>query len=765
LYTATYTDTSGVQSTQNFTITVNPTPTTPWIRVNDGAWQQGNWQQIDHIAVNVGDIVDLGPWPNVNSGWTWTGPNGFTSNSRAIYSIALPSGTNVYTATYTNASGVQSSQPFTITVNTTTTAPWVRVNGGEWREVADIAVNAGDTVDLGPWPNVNSGWTWTGPNGFTSTSRALYGIALPSSTNVYTATYTDTSGVTSSQEYIVTVVSQPTTQLYTYSATYDGAGNVTSMNDTVNGDWTIASGGNGSGYDTLNRLSMAAFTPVGGSPEYMCWSYDAFGNRTDQMTVTGAGYQYGPGYPCVPAAGATMLGNVWSNYTLDGTVNSADNGKNQLTGNPWANLLYDSAGNVTYDGTNFYNYDAEGRVCAVQSVTWWTAYGYLYDADGNRVAKGTTYASQWPWTTPPSCDLTTNGFALTESYVLGPSGEQLTTLDGAGNWLRTNVYASGKPIATYDSAGLHFQVTDPLGTRRIQTDATGVLEEQYTNLPFGDGFAASGPQDATPLHFTGKERDTESGNDYFGARYYASTMGRFLSPDYVDDGLDPAPVPGAKFENPQSLNLYSYVLNNPLTSTDPDGNDVQVCDANGQCKTISNDAYIAGQHGNNSGLNVPTLGQVGSSKDANGDFTAVNITDANGNTVGTAKYVAGDSPGLDPYLGNNMAGLHTLGVTGATMSDPRTYVAWEAASAAGAVCVLYCAEAATVLPRAVQSAEMNVSAKVVAYLESKGIPAAAASAMAAKWLSQVGTKGPTLAALKADYQQLNQMVRDHRQSH
>ncbi len=242
-------------------------------------------------------------------------------------------------------------------------------------------------------------------------------------------------------------------------------------------------------------------------------------------------------------------------------------------------------------------------------------------------------------------------------------------------------------------------------------------------------------------------------------------MGRFLSPDYVDDGLDPAPVPWAKFENPQSLNLYSYVLNNPLTSTDPDGNDVQVCDANGQCKTISNDAYIAGQHGNNSGLNVPTLGQVGSSKDANGDFTAVNITDANGNTVGTAKYVAGDSPGLDPYLGNNMAGLHTLGVTGATMSDPRTYVAWEAASAAGAVCVLYCAEAATVLPRAVQSAEMNVSAKVVAYLESKGIPAAAASAMAAKWLSQVGTKGPTLAALKADYQQLNQMVRDYRQSH
>lgn len=270
--------------------------------------------------------------------------------------------------------------------------------------------------------------------------------------------------------------------------------------------------------------------------------------------------------------------------------------------------------------------------------------------------------------------------------------------------------------------------------------------------------------------YTGKERDAESGNDYFGARYYASTMGRWLSPDFVDDGLDPAPVPWANFENPQTLNLYSYVQNNPLTLADSDGHDVQICDNNGHCNTISNDQYQAAQQASNQGgLSAPTLDQVGNSKDASGNFTAVGITstDANGNTttVGTATYVPSASPGLDPFVGNNAQGIHTLGVTGATMSDPRTYVAWEAASAAGAVCVLYCGEAATVLPRVVQSAEMNVSARVVAYLESKGIPAAAASAMAAKWLSQVGTKGPTLAALKADYQQLNQMVREYRQSH
>jgi RHS repeat-associated protein len=67
-------------------------------------------------------------------------------------------------------------------------------------------------------------------------------------------------------------------------------------------------------------------------------------------------------------------------------------------------------------------------------------------------------------------------------------------------------------------------------------------------------------------HFTGKERDAESGNDYFGARYYGSNLGRFVSPD---DGSDQSP------DDPQSWNLYSYVRNNPLINTDPDGHGCQ----------------------------------------------------------------------------------------------------------------------------------------------------------------------------------------------
>lgn len=63
--------------------------------------------------------------------------------------------------------------------------------------------------------------------------------------------------------------------------------------------------------------------------------------------------------------------------------------------------------------------------------------------------------------------------------------------------------------------------------------------------------------------FTGKERDSESGLDNFGARYNASTMGRFMSPDPL----------GGHPDDPQTLNKYAYVRNNPTTLTDPTGLD------------------------------------------------------------------------------------------------------------------------------------------------------------------------------------------------
>ena len=67
---------------------------------------------------------------------------------------------------------------------------------------------------------------------------------------------------------------------------------------------------------------------------------------------------------------------------------------------------------------------------------------------------------------------------------------------------------------------------------------------------------------------TGKERDSESGLDKFGARYYGSSLGRFMTPDWA---TKPISVPYAEFGDPQTLNLYGYVRNNPLSKADADG--------------------------------------------------------------------------------------------------------------------------------------------------------------------------------------------------
>ena len=70
---------------------------------------------------------------------------------------------------------------------------------------------------------------------------------------------------------------------------------------------------------------------------------------------------------------------------------------------------------------------------------------------------------------------------------------------------------------------------------------------------------------------SGKERDVETGLDYFGARYLSSAQGRWTSPDW---SAGAEAVPYAKLDNPQSLNLYGYVLNNPLAQRDDDGHDI-----------------------------------------------------------------------------------------------------------------------------------------------------------------------------------------------
>ena len=100
-------------------------------------------------------------------------------------------------------------------------------------------------------------------------------------------------------------------------------------------------------------------------------------------------------------------------------------------------------------------------------------------------------------------------------------------------------------------------------------NATGsVCEQDIDYYPFGGVIADNCATVVQHYRFNGKEWDAESGLDNFGARYDASNMGRFMTPDWA---AKPVSVPYANFGNPQSLNLYAYAENNPTTFGDPDG--------------------------------------------------------------------------------------------------------------------------------------------------------------------------------------------------
>jgi len=101
--------------------------------------------------------------------------------------------------------------------------------------------------------------------------------------------------------------------------------------------------------------------------------------------------------------------------------------------------------------------------------------------------------------------------------------------------------------------------TDAIGSVRMITDANMQVVARYEFLPFGEPWSPAPLPDVR--QFAGKERDAETGFDYFGARYYSSVQGRFTSPDAADPDVT----------NPQTFNRYRYALNNPLHYIDRDG--------------------------------------------------------------------------------------------------------------------------------------------------------------------------------------------------
>jgi RHS repeat-associated protein len=257
-------------------------------------------------------------------------------------------------------------------------------------------------------------------------------------------------------------------------------------------------------YDELNRI-QAAWTSGPNWGE--SFTIDALGNLTNRGPVAGKN-----NYEPLDAAPA--------------------NTKNQLNG-----FGHDAAGNLTQNGSATYTYDEENRISSAGGVT------YTYDGDGQRVKKsnGTLYWGEGP---------------LAES-------------DLSGNLQSEYVFFNGKRVARRDVSNnsVHYYFSDHLGSTSVITNSTGSMppEQDVDYYPYGG--LAQGPT-ADHYLFTGKERDPESGLDFFGARFYANQMGRWMSPDWSEA---PQPVPYANLNNPQSLNLYIYVGNNPMGTADADG--------------------------------------------------------------------------------------------------------------------------------------------------------------------------------------------------
>jgi RHS repeat-associated protein len=118
-------------------------------------------------------------------------------------------------------------------------------------------------------------------------------------------------------------------------------------------------------------------------------------------------------------------------------------------------------------------------------------------------------------------------------------------------------------LARAQSDQVTYYHTDAISSVRMVTDQSGQVVGRYDYLPFGELWGTP-PTPADSRGFAGKERDGETGFEYFGARYYTSGTGRFTT-------VDPVVPFDAALRDPQLWNRYAYVRNNPLRYTDPDG--------------------------------------------------------------------------------------------------------------------------------------------------------------------------------------------------
>jgi RHS repeat-associated protein len=241
---------------------------------------------------------------------------------------------------------------------------------------------------------------------------------------------------------------------------------------------------------------------------------------------------------------------------------------NRITG-----FSYDAPGNTVSDGINSYVYNAENQIVSAAGVA------YTYDGGGDRVKKS---SGRLYW-----------------SGALGIMAES----DLSGNLAAEYMFFAGARVARRDlpSGAVHYYFSDRLKSTSVVSSALGVIEEESDYRPWGEEKVIIHSLSDQHYKFTGKERGSETGLDLMGARYYGSALGRFMTTDPL----------GGHYEDPQTLNKYAYVRNNPTTLTDPTGLDFWL-----QCK--GNSGTCQGGH----------QGTTTTNADGNNTFTATVVTSA-----------------------------------------------------------------------------------------------------------------------------------------